>query len=106
MPSGNTKHKIPAELRKRVFIRSNFTCECFECGTTPQDTRDLVVHHIDGDRQNHDLFNLCTMRRDCHMAYHNRLRAAKRKFSAFIKELDKKYPPTSEQLFPFADVED
>lgn len=40
---------------------------CYACGDTDSD---LVVHHMDGDHNNHDLDNLIPMCESCHSRLH------------------------------------
>lgn len=37
-------------------------------------TLDLVIHHLDGDKSNNDISNLCLMKAGAHSSYHNRRR--------------------------------
>lgn len=36
--------------------------------------RDFVVHHLDGNKENNDISNLCLMTFEAHTTYHNKLR--------------------------------
>lgn len=39
----------------------------------------FVIHHLDGNKQNNDISNLCMMKSEFHTAYHNKLKKEARK---------------------------
>lgn len=39
----------------------------------------FVVHHLDGNKRNNDISNLCLMKNGAHSSYHNRLRHLRKK---------------------------
>lgn len=49
----------------------------FEKATGIPVTKEFAVHHLDGDKQNNDISNLCLMTFSGHTAYHNRKRGKK-----------------------------
>lgn len=51
----------------------------FENATGIRVTPELVVHHLDGNKENNDISNLCLMTFGGHSAYHNRMRSKERK---------------------------
>jgi 5-methylcytosine-specific restriction endonuclease McrA len=51
--------------RKLALQRDEFSC--MQCDAT----NDLVVHHVDRNNENHDLENLETLCRDCHVKEHH-----------------------------------
>jgi len=56
------------ELRRKVFARDNNECQV--CGKKGKTRMDLVVHHIDFNKENCDLQNLILLCRSCHMKEH------------------------------------
>lgn len=56
------------ELRRKVFARDNN--ECQDCGKKGMKRSDLVVHHIDFEKENCSLDNLVLLCRGCHMKRH------------------------------------
>lgn len=56
------------ELRRKVFARDNN--ECQDCGKKGMKRSDLVVHHIDFEKENCSLDNLVLLCRSCHMKRH------------------------------------
>ena len=38
---------------------------------------EFVIHHLDGNKKNNDISNLCLMKRGAHTTYHNRLKRRK-----------------------------
>ena len=65
-------YKYPAEwtgeIRRQVFARDNNCCK--DCGKIGKKRSDLIVHHIDFDKQNCLLNNLILLCRSCHMKRH------------------------------------
>jgi len=63
---GNSEYPNHAEFKRmriKVLQRSKGKCEI--CGDIA-----TIVHHIDGDKSNHNLDNLIPVCRKCHMALH------------------------------------
>ncbi len=54
--------------KRRVMERDLFTC--LNCGRQYPNVT-LVVHHIDGSKDNHVLKNLVTLCRSCHCSVHH-----------------------------------
>lgn len=54
---------------KGMLIRHKVKRACVFCGKT--DKRILVAHHIDKDRQNNTIKNLCWLCLNCHYLVHN-----------------------------------
>lgn len=59
--------KFNKELKLAIKMRDGFKCKV--CGVRAED---LVVHHIDYDKQNHSLENLITLCRNCHSKTNSR----------------------------------
>jgi hypothetical protein len=59
-------------VRKKIFERDDYKCQC--CGVKPDDlhTNSLVCHHIDVDRSNNSLSNLITLCVQCHSSLHSK----------------------------------
>jgi len=55
-------------LKRRVLHRDGHKCRL--CGTERITKGWLVIHHIDGSKNNHDLDNLITLCKSCHMRVH------------------------------------
>jgi 5-methylcytosine-specific restriction endonuclease McrA len=53
--------------RGRCFNRDNYMCTA--CSTSDN----LHIHHIDGNKDNHDLENLTTLCHDCHWDEHRKM---------------------------------
>lgn len=61
--SFSAQHTISRKQRKP---------SCESCGTVPEDSRQLHVHHINGDWKDHRPENLRTLCIRCHLPPHNR----------------------------------
>lgn len=54
-----------------VLARDKFRCKL--CGAASDEGfRNIVIHHIDGSKDNNSLGNLVTLCRKCHPTVHNR----------------------------------
>jgi len=55
--------------KPRCYVYWEKSCVC--CGKTPKDKTIIDVHHIDGDRENRDKYNLIPLCRQCHSKVHH-----------------------------------
>jgi IS30 family transposase len=60
-----TKYYVGYKLIKRTIL----PCKCDKC-----DNIAVLLHHIDGDTRNNELFNLLPLCRCCHTRLHNKQR--------------------------------
>lgn len=63
--SGNSSKNKNQPLGIQTYRRAKQT-ECAWCGAT----KNLIVHHVDGNRYNNELTNLVTICRSCHQKHH------------------------------------
>lgn len=62
----NTKYEI-----KKRFFNSVKKEKCEQCGFEPSNSRQLDIHHIDGNHSNNEIGNLKTLCANCHRAEHD-----------------------------------
>lgn len=53
---------------RKILLRSNIKQICFSCNI--EDIRVLVTHHIDHNRENNNISNLCWVCHNCHYLIH------------------------------------
>lgn len=56
------------ELKRKVFARDNNKCQ--DCGKKGKKRSDLIVHHVDFNKNNCKINNLVLLCRSCHMKRH------------------------------------
>lgn len=72
-PSWNPEREYHGTRANRDMARERDDYTCQDCGITDEEYHNdiqLDVHHIDRDPHNHDLDNLVTLCRSCHMQRH------------------------------------
>ena len=67
--SNNPNWKGGKSSYRIVMKRNGFLKKCFICGE--KDSRILMVHHIDKNRENNNLNNLSCLCYNCHFLVHN-----------------------------------
>lgn len=85
----NEKKPITETTRDNILIRDKYTCQFgFKC-LPHRKQPNLVVHHIDIDRNNNYQNNLITLCRECHVYFHKLNNEDKRKKYTCKKCLNK-----------------
>lgn len=78
--------------------------QCIACGVEEE----IVVHHVDGDRNNNDMDNLIPVCGDCHAAIHaGRVRVAKwvRKLGKYPRSGEMTNIPVSDEVWEHLDAQ-
>ncbi len=57
-----------SSVYREVMLRAKIKSICRDCGI--KDIRVLVVHHLDENRKNNQIHNLCWLCRNCHYLIH------------------------------------
>lgn len=75
-----------------------------QCSLCDDPSGRIVVHHIDGDRENNDLENLMPVCRGCHKCIHSGSEGYKEWYQKLKPEVRDSYGP-DDAAFEFADVQ-